>query len=259
MFYLDFGDFQLFGASPEVHVKVRDGRPTIRPLAGTRRRGANAAEDAALEKELLADPKERAEHLMLVDLARNDLGRVCAPGTVEVTELMEVERYSHVMHIVSNVEGKLADGQDGHRRAARHVPRGHRLRRPEDPGHRGHRFPGAGDARVLRGVVAHVESDGSLDSCISIRCAPEAGGHRHAAGGRRHRVRLGSARKSSRKRKQSSARWRGHSEWRRKPMYVIIDNYDSFTHNLYQYLRELTDKPVEVFRNDRSRWTSWKQ
>ncbi len=143
MFYLDFQDFQLFGASPEVHVKAKDGRAMIRPLAGTRRRGQSAEEDKALEKELLADEKERAEHLMLVDLARNDLGRVCEPGSVEVPEFMEVERYSHVMHIVSQVEGRLRGGHDRAGCAARHVPRGHGLGRPEDPGRRGHRFAGA--------------------------------------------------------------------------------------------------------------------
>ena len=175
MFYLDFGDFQLFGASPEVHVKVRDGKATIRPLAGTRRRGRSPAEDVRLEKELLADPKERAEHLMLVDLARNDLGRVCAPGSMRVTELMEVERYSHVMHIVSNVEGQLAEGRTGLDALRATFPAG--------------TVSGAPKIRAIEvvdslereprgfyaGVVAHVESDGSLDSCISIRCALRKG------------------------------------------------------------------------------------
>jgi len=175
MFYLDFGDFQLFGASPEVHVKVRDGEAAIRPLAGTRRRGATPAEDAAREKELLADPKERAEHLMLVDLARNDLGRVCVPGSVQVTELMEVERYSHVMHIVSHVEGKLAEGKSGLDALRATFPAGTvsgapKIRAVEvidalEPVRRG----------FYAGVVAHVESDGSLDSCISIRCAVRQG------------------------------------------------------------------------------------
>ncbi len=175
MFYLDFGDFQLFGASPEVHVKVRDGTAAIRPLAGTRRRGAHSAEDAALEKELLADPKERAEHLMLVDLARNDLGRVCQPGTVEVTQLMEVERYSHVMHIVSHVEGKLAEGRTGIDALRATFPAGTVSGAPKiraievidslEPVKRG----------FYAGVVAHVESDGSLDSCISIRCGVKQG------------------------------------------------------------------------------------
>ena len=112
MYYLDLGDGgQIVGASPEVLVQVEDRRIRTRPLAGTRRRGADAAEDAALERELLADPKERAEHVMLVDLGRNDVGRVARPGTVSVDRLMEVERYSHVMHISSTVTGRLADGR----------------------------------------------------------------------------------------------------------------------------------------------------
>jgi len=175
MFYLDFGEFQLFGASPEVHVKAREGVAAIRPLAGTRRRGATAVEDEARQKELLADPKERAEHLMLVDLARNDLGRVCAPGSVAVTELMEVERYSHVMHIVSHVEGKLAEGKTGLDALRATFPAGTvsgapKIRAVEvldslEPVRRG----------FYAGVVAHIESDGSLDSCISIRCAVKQG------------------------------------------------------------------------------------
>jgi anthranilate synthase component 1 len=108
MFILDTGDFAIVGASPEVHVRLTDGLVEIRPIAGTRRRGANAAEDEALETELLADQKERAEHLMLVDLARNDIGRVCQYGSVQVPEMMVIERYSHVMHIVSQVEGRIA-------------------------------------------------------------------------------------------------------------------------------------------------------
>ncbi|HEX9785917.1 MAG TPA: chorismate-binding protein, partial [Opitutaceae bacterium] len=107
MFILEAGDFSLISASPEVHVRLTDGKVEIRPIAGTRRRGADADEDQALERELLADEKERAEHLMLVDLARNDVGRVCQFGSITVPEFMIVERYSHVMHIVSQVEGQL--------------------------------------------------------------------------------------------------------------------------------------------------------
>ena len=175
MFYLDFQDFQLFGASPEVHVKAKDGKAMIRPLAGTRRRGATGEEDKALEKELLADEKERAEHLMLVDLARNDLGRVCVPGSVEVPEFMDVERYSHVMHIVSQVEGRLRDDKNGLDALRATFPAGTvsgapKIRAVEvidalEPEKRG----------FYAGVVAHVESDGSLDSCITIRSALKLG------------------------------------------------------------------------------------
>jgi anthranilate synthase component 1 len=112
MFYLDFGDHHVVGASPEILVRQAGGCVTVRPIAGTRPRGATPAEDAAVAAELLADPKERAEHVMLIDLGRNDVGRVSAPGSVKVTEQMVVERYSHVMHIVSNVEGRLRPGLD---------------------------------------------------------------------------------------------------------------------------------------------------
>lgn len=109
MFYYDFKDFQIIGASPEILVRVEDEIATTRPLAGTRPRGTTPDNDIALEKELKADEKERAEHIMLVDLGRNDIGRVCQPGSVVVSDLMEVERYSHVMHLVTNVQGKLKE------------------------------------------------------------------------------------------------------------------------------------------------------
>lgn len=112
MFFLRFSDTLVIGASPEVLVRLEDGRVEVRPIAGTRPRGRDQEEDLALEKELLADDKERAEHIMLVDLGRNDIGRVCRTGTVEVSELMVIERYSHVMHIVSNVRGEVAEGRD---------------------------------------------------------------------------------------------------------------------------------------------------
>ncbi|MBN2463738.1 MAG: anthranilate synthase component I [Dehalococcoidia bacterium] len=107
MFFLDFKNFYIIGASPEILVRVEDGMVMTRPLAGTRRRGKDQVEDAALEQELRSDEKERAEHIMLVDLGRNDIGRVSEPGTVEVSDLMDVERYSHVMHLVTHVQGKL--------------------------------------------------------------------------------------------------------------------------------------------------------
>ena len=112
MYFFDFGDFQIVGASPEILVRLEGDKVTLRPIAGTRRRGATPAEDEALAAELLADPKERAEHVMLIDLGRNDVGRIARTGSVKVTENMVVERYSHVMHIVSNVEGTLKPGLD---------------------------------------------------------------------------------------------------------------------------------------------------
>jgi len=110
MYYLSLGDFYIVGASPELLVRVEDGIVSNHPIAGTRSRGKDGAEDLALEEELKNDEKERAEHIMLVDLGRNDIGRISEPGTVEVTQLMDVERYSHVIHLVSHVQGKLRAG-----------------------------------------------------------------------------------------------------------------------------------------------------
>jgi anthranilate synthase component 1 len=110
MYFFDLGETQIVGSSPEILVRMKDGKVIVRPLAGTRKRGATPEEDAALEKELLADPKERAEHLMLIDLGRNDIGRISETGSVEVSDSFAVERYSHVMHIVSQVEGSLRPG-----------------------------------------------------------------------------------------------------------------------------------------------------
>ena len=110
MFFLDFNDFCIVGASPEILVRVEDGTVMTRPLAGTRPRGETPIEDVRLEQELRRDEKERAEHIMLVDLGRNDVGRVSEPGTVKVSDLMDVERYSHVMHLVTHVQGKLRHG-----------------------------------------------------------------------------------------------------------------------------------------------------
>lgn len=112
LFYLNLGNFCVTGSSPEILVRLKDKKVTIRPIAGTRKRGETEIEDTNLEKELLADKKEIAEHLMLLDLGRNDVGRCAKPGTVKVTENMQVERYSHVMHIVSNVEGEIEEGKD---------------------------------------------------------------------------------------------------------------------------------------------------
>jgi len=175
MFYLDFGDFQLFGASPEVHIKVKSGMAEIRPIAGTRRRGKSEKEDLQLEAELLADVKERAEHLMLVDLARNDLGRIAQPGSVKVTDSYFIERYSHVMHIVSRVEGKLKDGKDGIDALRASFPAGTVSGAPKiraievidrlEPVQR----------RFYSGVVGHLSPDGSLDTCIAIRSALKKG------------------------------------------------------------------------------------
>ena len=175
MFFFDFNglagqpDLHLIGASPELHVRLEGRRATVRPIAGTRPRGKLPAEDLALERDLLDDPKERAEHVMLVDLARNDLGRVCQFGSVCVPEQMVIERYSHVMHIVSQVEGELSPGLDAFDLVRATFPAGTvsgapkiramQIIRDLEPGPRG----------AYAGVVGYFAGDGSLDTCITIR------------------------------------------------------------------------------------------
>ncbi len=171
MFLLELDGFSLVGASPEVHVRCEEGRVEIRPIAGTRPRGKNSDEDSALEKELLADPKERAEHVMLVDLARNDIGRVCDFGSVVVKDLMVIERYSHVMHIVTQVEGKLSAGKTLYDLMRATFPAG--------------TVSGAPKIRAMQiiseleqttrgpyaGAVGYFSFNGNLDTCITIRTA----------------------------------------------------------------------------------------
>ena len=149
LFYLPYGDFALIGSSPEILVRVEDGTVTIRPLAGTRRRGVDEAEDRALAEELLADPKERAEHIMLVDLGRNDVGRVADYGTVQLSEVMKVERYSHVMHITSNVNGKLRAGTTAFDALRAGLPAGTVSGAAQGTGHADHRRGRASEARAV--------------------------------------------------------------------------------------------------------------
>ena len=169
LFYLDLGGFQLIGSSPEMLVKVEDGIADSCPLAGTRPRGTSIKEDESLSSELLKDPKEKAEHAMLVDLARNDLGRVCEHGSVKVTELMSVEKYSHVMHIVSTVQGKLRAGENAFSLLRAAFPAG--------------TLTGAPKIRAMEiitelegmkrgpygGAVGYFSYTGNMDTCITIR------------------------------------------------------------------------------------------
>lgn len=171
MFYLDFGELVLLGASPEVMVRVEEGKAIMRPIAGTRPRGSSEAEDADRAAELLADEKERAEHIMLIDLARNDLGRVALPGSVSVDRMMEVERYSHVMHLVSEVSCKLASGVDVCDVIRATFPAGTvsgapKIRAMEiiDEIETERRGPYAG-------LVGYFSYRGGFDSCITIRSA----------------------------------------------------------------------------------------
>jgi len=176
MFYLKTKDVTLLGSSPEIMVRVEDGKITSRPLAGTRPRGSGAEEDKRLEKELLADPKERAEHVMLVDLARNDVGRVAQYDTVRLSDVMRVERYSHVMHIVSNVTGRLRDGCTALDALRVSVPAGTVSGAPKvrameivdefEPTKRG----------PYAGAVGYVDYSGNLDTCIALRTMVLSGG-----------------------------------------------------------------------------------
>ena len=183
MFLLELDGFSLVGASPELHVRSEDGRVEIRPIAGTRPRGRTHEQDAANEKELLADPKERAEHVMLVDLARNDLGRVCEFGSVEVKDLMTIERYSHVMHIVSQIEGRLGADKTPYDLMRATFPAG--------------TLSGAPKIRAMQiiselegtqrgpygGCVGYFSFNGNLDCCITIRTAVVKNGRAYIQAG----------------------------------------------------------------------------
>ncbi|MCD6232450.1 anthranilate synthase component I [Candidatus Aerophobetes bacterium] len=169
MYYLRGGDFEIIGSSPEIFVRKEGRKVSLRPIAGTRYRGKNAQEDKALIKSLLSDPKERAEHTMLVDLGRNDLGRVCTYGTVKTTELFSVEKYSHVMHLVSNIEGKLKKGMDQYDLLQACFPAG--------------TVSGAPKVRAMEiidelencargpyaGALGYFSFSGNMDTCIIIR------------------------------------------------------------------------------------------
>ncbi|MFY0633191.1 MAG: anthranilate synthase component I [Vannielia sp.] len=171
MFFFNFGGFQVIGASPEILVRLREGEVTIRPIAGTRKRGANEDEDRALEADLLSDEKELAEHLMLLDLGRNDVGRVAKIGSVRPTEEFIVERYSHVMHIVSNVVGQINDGEDALSALLAGLPAGTVSGAPKvrameiidelEPEKRG----------VYGGGLGYFSADGDMDMCIALRTA----------------------------------------------------------------------------------------
>jgi anthranilate synthase component 1 len=183
LFLLNLDDHHIVGSSPEILVRVEDGVVTVRPIAGTRPRGATAAQDQALERELLADPKEIAEHLMLIDLGRNDVGRVAGTGSVKLTEKMAIERYSHVMHIVSNVTGQLRPGLDALDALAATFPTGTLTGAPKvrameiidelEPVKRG----------IYGGAVGYLSWDGNMDMAIAIRTAVIKDGKVHVQAG----------------------------------------------------------------------------
>jgi anthranilate synthase component 1 len=177
LFFLDFDGFALVGSSPEILVRLRDGGVVVRPIAGTRRRGATRTEDSELAQEMLSDPKELAEHLMLLDLGRNDVGRVAEIGTVRVTEKMAVEFYSHVMHMVSNVEGRIRPEMSALDALIAGFPAG--------------TVSGAPKVRAMEiideleperrsfyaGAVGYFSADGNMDTCIALRTALLKDGH----------------------------------------------------------------------------------
>lgn len=170
MFVLKFaGQFSLVGSSPEVHVRAMNGRIEIRPIAGTRRRGADAAQDEANAADLLADPKECAEHLMLVDLARNDVGRASEFGSVKVTDFMTIEKYSHVMHIVSNVEGRLKSGRSAYDVMRATFPAGTVSGSPKVRALQIINSLEKNKRGVYSGAVGYFGFDGNSDSCIALR------------------------------------------------------------------------------------------
>jgi anthranilate synthase component 1 len=183
LFYLTFGDTVVAGSSPEMLIRVEDGIIRTRPIAGTRPRGRNTKEDDNLARELLNDPKERAEHIMLVDLGRNDLGRVSLPGTVRITEFMEVEKYSHVIHIVSEVQGRLSPQHSALSALAASFPAGTvsgapKIRAMEiidelEPDLRG----------IYAGAVGYFSFTGNLDTCITIRTVVFHGGNAYVQAG----------------------------------------------------------------------------
>ncbi|MEE8233513.1 MAG: anthranilate synthase component I family protein, partial [Gammaproteobacteria bacterium] len=183
MFYLNLKDFHIVGSSPEILVRLEDNEVTVRPMAGTRPRGADAEEDLVLEEELLNDPKELAEHLMLIDLGRNDTGRVAEIGTVKVTDKMIIERYSHVMHIVSNVVGTLREGQTAIDVFRATFPAGTvsgapKIRAMEiidelEPVKRG----------IYAGAVGYISWNGNMDTAIAIRTAVIKDGSLHIQAG----------------------------------------------------------------------------
>lgn len=171
LFYIDFGSYTILGASPESLVRVRDGKASIRPIAGTRRRGKNPDEDKKLEQELLADPKERAEHLMLVDLARNDLGRIAEAGSVKVTKNMEPELFSHVMHIVSEVEAVPASEYSAGAVLRAAFPAGTVSGAPKIRAITIISGIESYDRSFYAGAVGYLDVHGGLDTCITIRSA----------------------------------------------------------------------------------------
>ena len=257
MYFLEFGDFQIAGASPEPLVKVTGRRVETRPIAGTYPRGTDEEEDRRLAERLVNDPKERAEHVMLVDLGRNDLGRVCEYGTVTVDELMVVETYSHVLHIVSQVSGTLREGIGAMDVLRSALPAG--------------TLSGAPKVRAMQiidelepvkrcsygGAIGYLSWNGDLDTAIHIRTVVVKDGQIHVQAGGGTVADAKPAYEYNESVNKAKAVFRAvelaceQPDWALAMRVLVIDNYDSFTYNLVQYLGELGAE-IEVVRNDRA-------
>uniref|UniRef100_UPI0037836977 anthranilate synthase component I family protein n=1 Tax=Dokdonella sp. TaxID=2291710 RepID=UPI0037836977 len=183
MYFLDLGATQIVGSSPEILVRQQHGKVTLRPIAGTRPRGATAEQDQALEAELLADPKERAEHLMLIDLGRNDVGRVSRTGSVKLTESFVIERYSHVMHIVSQVEGELDDGLNSMDVLRAAFPAGTVSGAPKIRALEIIRELEPIKRNIYAGAIGYIGWQGDTDTAIAIRTAVIQDGRLHVQAG----------------------------------------------------------------------------
>lgn len=251
MFYFSSDDVEIAGASPETLVKVEDGEVRTFPLAGTRPRGKSYEEDQRLEKELLADEKERAEHNMLVDLGRNDLGKICDFGTVEVEKYMSIERYSHVMHIGSTVKGQLRKDKTAVDAIDSVLPAGTLSGAPKlracqiinelENNKRG----------IYGGAIGYLDFTGNMDTCIAIRLAFKKNGKVFVRSGALHCSRQRTGKRASGMHQQSKGRdGRTCGGRRRKQlMILLVDNYDSFSYNLYQLAGSI-NPDMKVIRND---------
>ena len=241
MFYFSSDDVEISGASPETLVKVEDGEVRTFPLAGTRPRGKSYEEDQRLEKELLADEKERAEHNMLVDLGRNDLGKICDFGTVEVEKYMSIERYSHVMHIGSTVKGQLRKDKTAVDAIDSVLPAGTLSGAPKlracqiinelENNKRG----------IYGGAIGYLDFTGNMDTCIAIRLAFKKNGKVFVRSG------AGIVADSVPEKERDGRTCRGRR--RKQLMILLVDNYDSFSYNLYQLAGSI-NPDMKVIRND---------
>ena len=226
MYLVRLDGFDIVGSSPEALVKVTDNKVILHPIAGTRRRGATPEEDHALEEELRADAKERAEHLMLVDLGRNDVGRVCAPGTVEVVDFMDVRRYSHVMHLESTVTGQLAAGKTAFDALTAAFPAGTLSGAPKPRAMEIIDKLEVTRRGVYGGVVGYLDFAGDVDTAIAIRTAVLRGYDGVRAGRRGHRRRLRPGRRGrgvpdQGGRRPERDRGRGNVQRRMKPQRLV--------------------------------------